>query len=74
MSIKFLDAHQASQQYLCTDYFQQMNYIELAYRFDSLSLPREVIDNCSTLRKKLRYYYTSLVSNFTDHEKNIIRF
>ncbi len=74
MSIKFLTVEKSSEEYIKTDYFYQMNYIELIYRMDSLNLPRNINDNCSMLRKKLAYYYTSLVTDFNEYEKNIIKF
>jgi len=74
MSIKFLDVKEAAKEYLKTDYFQQMNYVELIYRLDSLRLSHNPGDDCYTLRNKIMYYYTSLVTDFTEYEKNVIRF
>src|SRR5258706_14840702 len=74
MSIKFLNIEEASQEYSRTDYFSQMNYIELIFRLNTLKIPYYPNDNCTVLRKRLLEYYFQLVSNFTDSEQNIIRF
>ena len=74
MSLKFLTSSQGAQEYLETDYFKQMNQLELIYRLDSLGADYQKDDNCQTLRKKLINTYTTLTLDFTDKEKNVVDF
>jgi hypothetical protein len=74
MSIKFLTAQQASDQYRSTTYFNQMNYTELVYRIHSLGSSYSSTESIPVLRSKIRKMYTNLTLDFDESEKDIIRF
>lgn len=74
MSIQFLQIDQARQEYLSTDYFDQMNYVELLYRLNTLNLSYAPTDTKDELRHTLRQAYLQAVLDFNQEEKTIIAF
>jgi hypothetical protein len=74
MSLKFLTAQQAAQEYLKSDYFEQMNHNEVIYRLYGLGGHVTQGESCQTTKARLVQWYTSLTLNFTTNEQNVIKF
>lgn len=74
MSLKFLNRHESALEYLKTDYFDQMNLIELNYRLNSLNYTFDPQLSCQTLRENIRNCYTTKTVDFNQTEKNVISF
>jgi hypothetical protein len=70
-SIRFYPPLVANQEYLTTDYFDQMNAIEIIHRLGELQQKPESFQ-LSRLRSQLRLYYTQRTLVFTDEEKTLI--
>jgi len=74
MALRFLTASEASSEYRKTDYFAQMNYIELAFRLNTLGQAYKANESCDRLRSRLLKQYQSLTRSFTAYEKDVLRF
>lgn len=74
MSIQFLSSQQAAQEYIKSDYFEQMSHKEIIYRLYGLGGHFTYADTYNTKRSKLVKLYTSLTLDFTINERNIINF
>ncbi len=71
LPIRFLPPLVANQEYLTTDYFDQMNAIEIIYRLADLKQKPQSLQ-LSHLKSQLRRYYTQRTLTFTEDEKQLL--